>query len=124
MKMRHSFVIAWAIVVGLVIYRHIRCPGGPQLPWPPQLIAPALGFGMLDIFGAFVSDEIASVMALGLVVAALVTKGFQPVCGPHPCATAQPASYKNLQQTPLQPPPPGQPNPVPGVTPGMGGPTV
>ena len=92
----------FAITLGVITYEEItKCK---EPPWPPRIIATGIVFGLLDIF-SLVSDELASIMAIGIVAAALVTKGFNPNCGcqgnatppcPRSCATAQPASYHAL----------------------------
>lgn len=93
MNQKHFFLVGWVIVVGMIAYGDIsKCK---QLPWPPRIVAAALVFGLLDLFSAL-SEELAGIVAIGIVIAAVVNKGFAATCD-HAEATAQPASYQSLQ---------------------------
>jgi hypothetical protein len=98
MNIKHAYLIAFAITVGIITWGDIKeCH---EMPWPPRIVAAGLAFGMLDIF-SIVSEELSGVIAIGIVLAAIVNKGFTANCQ-HAEATAQPASYTTLQggQTP------------------------
>ena len=106
MNSRGIILGSFAISLGIICYLEIaKCK---EAPWPPRIIGTGIVFGMIDLF-SLISEELASVFAIGFVLAAVVSKGFSPSCGctgdaqppcPHPCATAQPASYQNLAQPP------------------------
>src|ERR1700751_1457685 len=87
---------SFAITLGVIVYSEIRtCK---EAPWPPRIIGTGIVFGMIDLL-SMVNDDLASVFAIGFVLAAIVGKLFvKPSCT-HTCATAQPASYKSLDQS-------------------------
>jgi len=102
--MNSKLIIAssFAVTLGVISYMEIsKCK---EAPWPPRIIGTGIVFGMISL-AALLSEELASVFAVGFVLAALVSKGFSPNCGcpqgqtppcKHPCATAQPSSYQSL----------------------------
>lgn len=93
MNIKHAFLAGFAITAGIITWGDIsQCH---EMPWPPRFVGAALAFGMLDLFSV-VSEELAGVIALGIVLAAIVNKGFSTSCD-HAEATAQPASYQSLQ---------------------------
>lgn len=94
MNKRHVFVLAFVLTVGVITWGDIKeCH---ELPWPPRFVGAALVFFFLDLF-SMISEDLASVMTVGVVIAAIVNKGFTtPGCN-HTQATAQPASYQTLQ---------------------------
>lgn len=96
MNMKHGMIAGWAITVGMIVYGDITtCK---TIPWPPRIVAAALVFGMLDIFSV-ISEELAGVVAIGIVLAAIVNKGFATNCN-HAGGTVQPASYQTLDTPP------------------------
>jgi len=56
-------------------------------------------FGLLDVFSMF-NEELSGVIAIGLVLAVLVNKGFVPDNCSHQGCTTQPASFKSLSNSP------------------------
>lgn len=98
MDSRKLMMGCFAIVLGIICYQDIaKCK---EAPWPPRIIGAGIVFGLLSLF-ALVAEELANLVAVGIVLAlglATITKkgGFQPECGPHSCATAQPSSYQSL----------------------------
>lgn len=86
-------IAGFVITVGMITYGDVsKCK---TLPWPPRFVAAAIVFGMLDLFSA-VNEELPGVIAIGIVLAAIVNKGFAASCE-HAGSTAQPASYSSLQ---------------------------
>ena len=125
MNAKHFFLAAWAITVGTISYHEIHdCK---KAPWPPRIIAAGLVFGLLDLV-ALASVELGGVLAIGVVLAALVNKGFIKDCqhyGTGNCqCTPQPHSYQFIGPPSVVPPtvppfmPPGSPALPPG-TPGL-----
>jgi hypothetical protein len=93
MNKKHLFIIAFLVTIGTISWGEIKeCH---ELPWPPKFIAAGITFGMLDLF-SILSEDLASVIAIGIVLAALVNKGFTTNCQ-HAQGTVQPASYQTLQ---------------------------
>lgn len=93
MNARHGFLAGWAITIGTITYFDIKdCH---DLPWPPRFIASAIVFGMIDLF-ATVNAELAGIIAIGIVLAALVNKGFTSDCT-HTNATVQTSQFDSLQ---------------------------
>lgn len=93
MNPKHMFLAGFAITVGMITYGDVsKCH---DVPWPPRIVATALVFGLLDLFSV-VSEELAGVVAIGVVLASIVNKGFASDCQ-HAGATIQPASYTSLQ---------------------------
>jgi hypothetical protein len=87
-------VAGFVITLAIISYSEVsRCK---QLPWPPRIIGTGLVFGLLDLF-SFVSEELAGVVAIGIVLAAIVNKGFVTNCSHTEAGTTQPPSYKSLQ---------------------------
>lgn len=65
MRFKHAFIVAFALCAGMISYQDItKCH---DLPFPPRLIGAAITFGMLDLF-SFLSEELASIMALGITL--------------------------------------------------------
>jgi len=94
--MRHKviFIAAFVIFIGVDVWYEIKqCH---DWPWPPRFIAAGITFGLLDLF-SFVDEDLASVVAVGLVLASLVKmhpwtdKPGTLNCA-HSCGVAQPAS--------------------------------
>lgn len=92
MKGRSLFWLAFIVSIIVLTWKDITTCH--DLPWPPRYIGAALTFGMLDIFSHF-SEELAGVVAIGIVMAILINKGFEANCN-HAEATAQPASYEQI----------------------------
>lgn len=89
-------MIAWVITLGVIVFYEFKeCH---ELPWPPRIIGAALVFFFLYLF-SFISEELAGVMAIGVVLGAIVNKGFNTSTSQcqHAEATAQPPSYQSLQ---------------------------
>lgn len=77
MNKKHLFVGAFLITIGVITWGEIKhCH---ELPWPPKFVAVAITFGLLDLF-SILSEDLASVVAIGIVLAALVNKGFTVNC--------------------------------------------
>lgn len=139
MKSKHLYLMAWLITVAAIVYYDMKkCH---RLPWPPRIIYAGIAYGLLDIFSLF-SEEVAGVMAIGLVIGTFVTNGWH---ADHPCpgtssenntgqpqttafftgsyttdeAQQQPGSYQYLQQGN-----PTNPGPATGITGGVPGGTV
>lgn len=90
MNRRHIFLGAFVIFVGIHTYWELR--NCHDLPWPPHFIGAGIALGLLDLF-SFVNEDLASVMAIGLVLASVVQKGFTGDCS-HKCTgTSAPTSY-------------------------------
>jgi hypothetical protein len=87
------FVIGWALAVGIITYQEVK--SCHDLPWPPRFIAAALVFGMLDIFAAFISAQLAGVIAIGLILGLWMNKQFLTNCTHQ--GTIQPVSFNSLQ---------------------------
>ncbi len=82
---RKFFLAGFAITVGMITWGDFsKCS---SLPWPPRIVAAAMVFAILDLFSAL-SEELAGVIAIGIVLAAIVNKGFATDCQ-HSEATAQ-----------------------------------
>lgn len=83
---------AFIITVSVMAWRDIhKCH---DLPWPPRFVFAGITFIGLDLF-SILSEELAGVMAIGIVLAVLVNKGFDPECN-HAGGTVQPASYESI----------------------------
>lgn len=113
MSSKGLFLLAFLIVLGIISYNDIsKCK---QLPWPPRIVATAIAFGVLDLF-SFVSEELASVIAIGFVLAIVANtlvannpklnpSGSQQLnsffmgCEQISKGTAQPASIDKALQT-------------------------
>jgi hypothetical protein len=92
---RSPMVIAFAIAVGVISWGSFSKCDPPQLPWPPQIIGAGLVFAVLDFVSA-ISAELSNVLAIGFIVAMLVSDEFKPNCN-HGQGTAQPDAYQMLQ---------------------------
>jgi len=105
MNGRRLYWMAFIITVAVMAWRDIHdCH---DLPWPPRFVGAGITFIGLDLF-SIISEELAGVMAIGIVIAVLVNTGFKPECN-HAEGTVQPASY----QSPIPPAGGGQ---APGTT--------
>jgi hypothetical protein len=79
MKSKHLYLIAWILTVGAIVYYDMKdCH---RLPWPPRIIYAGIAYGLLDLL-AFFSEEIAGVMAIGIVIGTFVTNGWK---ADNPC---------------------------------------
>jgi len=77
MNLNHLYMIAFALATAIIVYEDVRhCH---RLPWPPRIIFTGLVFAMLDLL-SIVSQELASVIAIGVVLAIFVNKGFVANC--------------------------------------------
>ena len=93
MNFRHAYLIAFVLSVAVISYEDIhQCH---RLPWPPRLIAAGLVFSLLSLFSA-INEELAGVVAIGIVLATLVNKGFISDCAPHTTSTVQPTQAQFL----------------------------
>jgi hypothetical protein len=89
---KHLFIMAFLITIGVISWGEIKeCH---ELPWPPKFVGAAITFGMLDLF-SILSEDLAAVIAIGIVLASLVNKGFTTNCQ-HAQGTAQPADYASF----------------------------
>jgi hypothetical protein len=94
MNKRHLMMAAFLVTIGIITYGDIsQCH---DMPWPPRYVATALAFGVLDLF-SIVQEDLAGVIAVGIVIAAIVNKGFTVDSCNHAESTVQPASYQTLQ---------------------------
>lgn len=118
MNKKHLYVGSFAVVLAIITYGDLRtCQ---ELPWPPRFMATGLVFGILAALGDAIGD-LAPVVAVGLVLAALINRGFrQPDCNARlAAATVQPSSYQVVDYAPLPvvtPPPASGPPGRPGTT--------
>lgn len=63
-----------------------------QIPWPPRIVACAITFSLLDLFSD-ISAELASVVAVGFILAMIINKGYVADCkGIGVTSTNQPQS--------------------------------
>lgn len=96
----HAKIFGFLIVVGIITWREIvDCH---TLPWPPRYLDAAIVFGILDIGGSVLGDDLTNIVAMGLVLAMLVREirpspsGFKyTLGGPMGCdhgGTIQPTS--------------------------------
>lgn len=90
MNTRHLYLWAFLLSVGAITYYDLKkCH---HLPWPPRIIYTGLTFGLLDLF-SLASEELAGVMAIGLVIATFVSNGWVKDCTAQTtAATGQPAT--------------------------------
>jgi hypothetical protein len=103
MNLRNAYLISFALAVTIISYYDVHTCH--RLPWPPRIVLTGLVFAMLDLF-SLVSPELAGVIAVGVVLALIVNKGF--VCtDPAKCckqmlasATAQPTDDSIFLQSP------------------------
>lgn len=84
----------WAFLISIIILAWRDIKTCHDLPWPPRFIGAGITFGILDMFSV-VSEELASVVAIGIVLAVAVNTGFKPKCQ-HAQGTVQPASYESV----------------------------
>jgi hypothetical protein len=92
MRGKRLYWIAFVITVFMLAYRDIKdCH---DLPWPPRFVGAGITFIGLDLF-SIISEELAGIMAIGIVIAVLVNKGFKSECN-HSEGTVQPASYQSI----------------------------
>jgi membrane protein CcdC involved in cytochrome C biogenesis len=98
MNKNHLMVGGFIITVGMISYYEIK--NCHTIPWPPRIVATGIVFGMIDLFSIF-SPELAGVIAVGFILAAIVNKGFNTSgdCQ-HSEATIAPASYDALETRP------------------------
>lgn len=92
MRGKSIFWMAFLITIITLTWADIK--NCHDLPWPPRYIGAGITFGMLDLF-SIVSEELASVVAIGIVMAVVINKGFKPDCM-HSGGTVQPASYNSI----------------------------
>ena len=77
MSAHHAYLIAFALAVAVIAYEDMsKCH---RLPWPPRIIYTGLVFAMLDLL-SLLSEELAGVMSVGVVLAIIVNKGFVGEC--------------------------------------------
>ena len=93
MNVRHAYVAGFALTIGTITYYDVKtCK---TLPWPPRIVASALVFGILDLF-SILSPELAGIVAIGIVLASLVNKGFTSNCD-HAQATTQAYEFQTIK---------------------------
>jgi hypothetical protein len=100
---------AFTITVGMIAWQEIRdCK---TLPWPPRFAGAAITFGMLDLFSVAIGEELAGVIALGLLIALIypTIRGGHANCNHG--GTAQTTSLVDLVN-----PSAGPPTTIPGTT--------
>jgi hypothetical protein len=107
MNFQHAYLIAFAISVAIISYEDMtQCH---RLPWPPRIIKTGLVFALLDVF-SIVNEELAGVIAIGIVLAFIVNKGFVADCGNILAkATTQPSTESDADIF-LQSPTPSNPS--------------
>lgn len=90
------FLGGFIIVIGVITWNDItKCPC-ERLPWPPRIVMTGLTFGLLDLF-SIVNEELAGVVAIGIVLAALVNHGFVTDCEHAGTAQPQTATFNALE---------------------------
>lgn len=95
MKGKGLFWMAFIVAIIGLTWRDIHdCH---DLPWPPRYIGAGITFGMLDILSQF-QEELAGVVAVGIVLAIVINKGFKAQCN-HSEGTVQPISYESIIPT-------------------------
>jgi hypothetical protein len=119
MTQKHTFLGAYALTIAIIIYFDwTKCKG---LPWPPRIIGTGLVFGMLRLL-AIASEELATILAIGMVLAQLLNKGFVGNCHYNCPSSDQPGGIGggfDIGSEPFTPAGPG-----PGTTTPGGGPLV
>jgi hypothetical protein len=87
-------LFGFAVAVGVISWQDLsKCH---QLPWPPRIVAAGLVFAILDAVSV-VNQQLANVLAIGFVLAMLVTNELKAdACNHSQYAIAQPASYQLL----------------------------
>ena len=81
--------VAFAIALGIISWKDItKCH---QMPWPPRFIGAGLTFGMLSLLYDF-SEEFANVLAMGFLVALVVSGVKNPNCNHGNCGTPCPGA--------------------------------
>lgn len=80
MNRQHLYMAAFVVTLGIITVFEVKdCH---DLPWPPRIVATAIVFGMLDLF-SILAPELAGVVTIGIVLGALVNKGFSASCDHH-----------------------------------------
>ena len=93
MRSKHLYLIAWLLTISAIVYYDLKdCH---RLPWPPRIIYAGIAFGLLDLLSAF-SEELAGVMAIGLVIATYVRQGWT---ADNPCPGSASGSNTGQPQT-------------------------
>jgi len=83
MNVRNAYLVAFALAIIIIAYYDVHTCH--RLPWPPRIIMTGLVFAMLDLL-SLANQELAGVIAVGIVLALIVNKGF--VCtDPKKCCT-------------------------------------
>lgn len=100
MNLKHAYLVAFVLASMVIAYEDVhQCH---RLPWPPRFIAAGLVFSLLSLF-SIVNEELPAVIAVGIVLATLVNKGFINDCTPHTTATtAQPGQAQFLASSGTQ----------------------
>lgn len=98
MNTKHFFLYGFLITIGMISYGDVRyCQ---QMPWPPRFIAAGLVFGILDLVSGLFSEEVMGLVALGIVLAAIVSGGFHSDCSrTGAVTTAQAINFEPIQPT-------------------------
>lgn len=94
---RKLFVVCFILTLSVITWGDLtKCK---QLPWPPRFIATGLMFGILDMASG-VLGEIAPMVGVGIVIAALLSDSFtSPDCNARLAAsTVQPSEYQDVMQ--------------------------
>lgn len=90
--MRGKSLFWWSFLITIVVLSWRDIKDCHDLPWPPRFIGAGITFGMLDLF-SIVNEELAGIIAVGIVLAVAVNKGFKSSCQ-HSGGTVQPAKYE------------------------------
>jgi len=92
----HGKRLYWmAFIITIVMLSWADIKKCHDLPWPPRFVGAGITFIGLDLF-SIVNEELAGIMAIGIVIAVLVNAGFSPDTCNHSGGTVQPASYESV----------------------------
>ena len=93
MNFQHLYLMAFVISVAVISYEDLHTCS--RLPWPPRIVKTGIVFAILDVFSG-INAELGAVLAIGIVLAILVNKGFVGDCGNILAdATAQPSTQSD-----------------------------
>lgn len=94
MNARRFYLIGFLLSVSIISYYQMKeCH---RLPWPPRIIYTGLAFVAIDLASMF-NEEIAGVVAIGLVIALWLNKEWSADCSAYTTeATSQPATTASL----------------------------
>jgi hypothetical protein len=92
MRGRNLNLMAFVIICGTIAYYDLKqCH---RLPWPPRFIFAGLTFLLMEAVSIF-DEQVAGVVAVGMVIAILLKDGFVSDCE-HGAQTGQPQTAEFL----------------------------